>query len=122
MTAEREMRPQPIILEIPAHNPSSANPKAVSKVTAKEVRDANITASPQPQENTNHHHSHHSQHQHSTPPHTQQQQQQQQQQQHKTPSSHPKRDSIKTKSPTPKAVLDHVGPYLLGRTLGKGSS
>ncbi|KAF9346826.1 hypothetical protein BGX26_001663, partial [Mortierella sp. AD094] len=105
------MRPQPIILEIPAHNPSSASPKTVSKVTAREVRDANVPASPQPQQNTGHHHPHYSQHQPSPHPHTQQQQQQQ----HKASSTHPRRgstdqgvkDSIKTRSSTPKAVLEH---------------
>ncbi|KAF9293637.1 hypothetical protein BGZ88_005100 [Linnemannia elongata] len=32
------------------------------------------------------------------------------------------KDSLKTRSLTPKAAFDHVGPYLLGKTLGKGSS
>ncbi|KAF9202138.1 hypothetical protein BGZ49_007661 [Haplosporangium sp. Z 27] len=132
MIADRKMRPQPIILEIPAHNPNSASPKAVNKAPAKEVRDADVPASPQPQQNTSHHHSHYTQHHPSSqsqqpppPP-----QQQQQQQQHKASSANTKRasadrgvkDTIKTKSSTPKAVIDHVGPYLLGRTLGKGSS
>ncbi|KAF9967688.1 hypothetical protein BGZ70_008589 [Mortierella alpina] len=52
-------------------------------------------------------------------------------QQHKGHPSHPRRgstdrgaprDSPKSKSSTPKPAPEHVGPYSLGKTLGKGSS
>ncbi|KAF9286360.1 hypothetical protein BGZ68_003011 [Mortierella alpina] len=57
--------------------------------------------------------------------------QQQPHQQHKGHPTHPRRgstdrggskDSPKSKSSTPKPAPEHVGPYLLGKTLGKGSS
>ncbi|OAQ32363.1 Pkinase-domain-containing protein [Linnemannia elongata AG-77] len=140
MLAERKARPQPIVSEIPPYKPNAS--KVAGIVPNREHRDANAPASPQPQQNSRHQY----------PPHhlpevpqkhantyTQQQQQQQQQQQHqsqqqpsqqKASSNHTGRgsvdrgtkDSLKTRSLTPKAAFDHVGPYLLGKTLGKGSS
>ncbi|KAI8596873.1 kinase-like domain-containing protein [Dissophora ornata] len=110
-------------MEIPPHIPNSPGPNDGVKAPIKEVRDANTPASPQPQQNTGHRHSQ-NQHQSSHQPHTQQTQSR------KTTSTHPRRssedrgikDSFKTRSSTPKAAFEHVGPYLLGRTLGKGSS
>ncbi|KAG0324315.1 hypothetical protein BGZ99_001973 [Dissophora globulifera] len=106
-------------MEIPPHNPISPGTKVTNKAPGREVRDANAPASPQPQQNTGHHHTQHAHH--ASP---------QQQQFNKTPTAHSRRgsadrgtkDSLKTRSSTPKAALEYVGPYLLGRTLGKGSS
>ncbi|KAI7817200.1 kinase-like domain-containing protein [Gamsiella multidivaricata] len=111
-------------METPPHIPSSPAPKTATKPLAREFRDANVPASPQPQQNSGHHHPQHSYHQSSHHPHTSQQQAQ------KVPATRSRRDStdrgtkdsIKTRSTTPKAAPEHVGPYLLGRTLGKGSS
>ncbi|KAF9435765.1 hypothetical protein BGZ76_005574 [Entomortierella beljakovae] len=118
------MRPQPVILEIPSHKTSSNDPKVMAKATAREIRDANLPVSPQPQQNSGSHHSHNPHHSHqsnNSPQH---------QQQHKVQSTQARRgstdrgakDSIKTRSSTPKPSIEHVGPYFLGRTLGKGSS
>ncbi|KAG0292072.1 hypothetical protein BGZ96_004559 [Linnemannia gamsii] len=142
MLAERKTRPQSIVSEIPPFKPNAS--KATSIVPNREYRDANAPASPQPQQNSRHQYPHHPPEvpQKHTHIYTQQQQleHQQQQQQHqqqsqqqpqqKVTSSHPRRgsvdrgtkDSLRTKSLTPKAAFDHVGPYLLGKTLGKGSS
>ncbi|KAI1305576.1 hypothetical protein EDD11_004911 [Mortierella claussenii] len=122
MLADRNTRPQSIVLEVPPYNPSSSGPKSVnSQVPSREVRDVNTPASPQPQQNTGHHHPQPSQHQPTYRNRTQQTQQS---------PAHPRRssadrgakDSTKTKSSIPKPAPEHVGPYLLGRTLGKGSS
>ncbi|KAF9905173.1 hypothetical protein EC991_001935 [Linnemannia zychae] len=138
MLAERKTR-QPIVLEIPPFNPSGPS-KVTGIIPSKEHRDANAPASPQQQQNSRHQHSHHlpeesqksshlhTQQQQSPPP--QQQQQQQQPSQQQKASNHARRgsvdrgtkDSLKTRSLTPKSAFDHVGPYLLGKTLGKGSS
>lgn len=65
------------------------------------------------------------QHQQQPPPPQQQQQNRAQQ-----TSTHPRRgstdrgakDPSKMRSTTPKPAPDHVGPYMVGKTLGKGSS
>ncbi|ORZ22909.1 kinase-like domain-containing protein [Lobosporangium transversale] len=119
-------------MEIPPHNPSSSDAKAANKAPSKEVRDANAPVSPQPQQNTGHHHSHHPQqppsyHSRIQQQQPQQQQQQQPQQNYRASPAHPRRgleskDTLKSKPSISKAVLEHVGPYVLSRTLGKGSS
>ncbi|KAG0373703.1 hypothetical protein BGX24_011351, partial [Mortierella sp. AD032] len=135
MLAERKSR-QPIVPEIPPYKPAAS--KVTGAIPNREHRDANAPASPQPQQNSRHQYPQHlpeapQKHAHT---YTQQQQQQSTQQQHqpsqqqKTSSNHPRRgsvdrgtkDSLKTRSLTPKSAFDHVGPYLLGKTLGKGSS
>ncbi|KAF9930219.1 Serine/threonine-protein kinase brsk1 [Linnemannia zychae] len=129
MLSEQKTRPQTIIQEIPPYRPHAA--KVTPIAPNKEHRDANIPASPQPQQNSRHQYPHHLSEIPQKYIHTSTQQQQQQQYiQQKTPSSHPRRgsvdrgtkDSLKTRSLTPKSAFDHVGPYLLGKTLGKGSS
>ncbi|KAF9134406.1 hypothetical protein BGW39_007158 [Mortierella sp. 14UC] len=138
MLAERKTR-QPIVLEIPPYKPPGSRVAGV--IPSKDHRDANAPASPQPQQNSRHQHPHHLPEVPQKSAHTYTQQQQSSQQQHqqrhqqpsrqqKTPSDHPRRgsvdrgtkDSLKARSLTPKAAFDHVGPYLLGKTLGKGSS
>ncbi|KAF9100898.1 hypothetical protein BGX29_006154 [Mortierella sp. GBA35] len=142
MLADRKARPQSLVSEIPPYKPSTPTTKVTSivPVPIKEHRDANAPASPQPQQNSRHQYSHllpevpqkHT-HTYTQQPQQQQPQQQpqhQQQPQQKTSSNHPRRgpvnrgtkDSLKTRSLTPKAAFEHVGPYLLGKTLGKGSS
>ncbi|KAF9547430.1 hypothetical protein EC957_008440 [Mortierella hygrophila] len=131
MLAERKARPQPIVSEIPPYKPNAS--KVAGIVPNREHRDANAPASPQPQQNSrNQYPPHHlpevSQKQANT--YTQQQQSQQQPSQQKASSNHTRRgsvdrgtkDSLKSRSLTPKAAFEHVGPYLLGKTLGKGSS
>ncbi|KAG9324056.1 hypothetical protein KVV02_004733 [Mortierella alpina] len=138
MLADRKVDVQALAMEIPPH-------KGGSKPSNREVRDANAPASPQPQQNVGQHYPrHHPQHQ---PPHhhqapypyahpqhpqyPQSQSQHQPHQQHKGHPTHPRRgstdrggpkDSAKSKSSTPKPAPEHVGPYSLGKTLGKGSS
>ena len=139
MLDDRKVEVPALVMEIPSH-------KGGSKPSNREVRDANAPASPQPQQNVGQHYPrHHPPHQpphlHQAPypyahtqhpQHPQSQSQQQPHQQHKGHSTHPRRgstdrgggpkDSPKSKSSTPKPAPEHVGPYSLGKTLGKGSS
>ncbi|CAO3564739.1 unnamed protein product [Mortierella alpina] len=138
MLADRKVEVQTLVMEIPPH-------KGGSKPSNREVRDANAPASPQPQQNVGQHYPrHHPQHQpphhHQAPypyphpqypPYPQSQSQHQPHPPHKGHSAHPRRgstdrgaprDSPKSKSSTSKPAPEHVGPYSLGKTLGKGSS
>ena len=141
MLAERKARPQPIVSEIPPYKPNAS--KVAGNVPNREHRDANAPASPQPQQNSRHQYPPHhlpevpqkhtstfTQQQQQQPQQQQQQQSQQQLSQQKASSNRTRRgsvdrgtkDSLKARSLTPKAAFEHVGPYLLGKTLGKGSS
>lgn len=151
MIAERKMRPQPIVMN-PQHvsRPTKAMAPIVTQNSGRDVNHpaspqpqhnsghSSSTSSPysqhppqqcaysQPQK---YHHHHHQVPQTQPPAQTSTQQHQQLQQQQQT-STHPRRgstdrgvkDPSKMRSITPKPAPDHVGPYMVGKTLGKGSS
>ncbi|GJJ76499.1 eukaryotic-like serine/threonine-protein kinase [Entomortierella parvispora] len=141
MLADRKARPQPMMLAIPPHKAAHSSESGPSK--SNSGREASAPASPQPQPSSGYHH-HTPQHSSQQPPqqyhhqipqpHQSQRPQPQPHQTQKTASgaapTHPRRgstdrgakDSTRTRSSTPKTAPEHVGPYLLGKTLGKGSS
>ncbi|KAG0235424.1 hypothetical protein BGX31_004238 [Mortierella sp. GBA43] len=123
MSSAREAHPQPLAVESIPHTSEVHDPKSANKPSNKEVRDDNAPASPQPQQNIGHHHPQHIQ-QRKYYPQTQHQAQ-------RTTSTHPRRgstdkgaskDLFKSRSLIAKAPAVYVGPYVLDRTLGKGSS